>query len=269
MKMKKLMTVAATALCASVFANTAVESSNIVGYSQYALTKANQFVTSSFKNVGNTALDLTQIKVVGYTGASIDKVSVQFIDAAGNTAKDSSDKAMWYYWQDSDGANGKWVKKDGRKVTDVAVGEAVLGIGDALWWQKKEDGLGLQFSGEVIQAQTSVSLPSANQAVGNMMAVPVDLTSIKVGGYSGASTDKVTIQIIDAAGNTAKDSSDKAMWYYWQDSDGVSGKWVKKDGRKVTDVVADEVILNPGDGIWVSNKETTTAYTLVFPATTL
>ena len=59
------------------------------------------------------------------------------------------------------------------------------------------------------------------------------------------------------------------MWYYWQDADGSSGKWVKKDGRKVIDVVADEVVLNPGDGIWVSNKETTTAYTLKFPAISL
>ena len=67
------------------------------------MTKANQFVTSSFKNVGDTALDLTQIKVVGYTGANNDKVSVQFIDSAGNTAKDGSDKAKWYYWQDADG----------------------------------------------------------------------------------------------------------------------------------------------------------------------
>ena len=246
-----------------------MESANIVGYSQYALTKANQFVTSSFKNVGDTALDLTQIKVVGYTGANNDKVSVQFIDSAGNTAKDGSDKAKWYYWQDADGSNGKWVKKDGRKVIDVVAGEAILGVGDALWWQKKEDGLSLQFAGEVIQGETEVSLPLANQAVGNMMAVAVDLTTIKVGGYAGASTDKVTIQIIDAAGNTAKDSSGKAMWYYWQDADGSSGKWVKKDGRKVIDVVADEVVLNPGDGIWVSNKETTTAYTLKFPAISL
>jgi hypothetical protein len=110
-------------------------SANIVGYSQYALTKANQFVTSSFKNVGDTALDLTQIKVVGYTGASTDMASVQVIDAAGNTATDASGKMMLYYWRDADGANGKWIKKDGRNIIAVAAGEVVLKPGEGIWVQ--------------------------------------------------------------------------------------------------------------------------------------
>ena len=59
------------------------------------------------------------------------------------------------------------------------------------------------------------------------------------------------------------------MMYYWRDADGASGKWVKKDGRKIIDVTANEVVLNPGDGVWVQNEETATAYKLVFPAPTL
>lgn len=230
-----------------------------VGYSQYALTKANQFVTSSFKNVGDTALDLTQIKVVGYTEASTDQVSVQYIDA-GNTATDDSGKYKAYFWRDADGTNGKWIKKDGRKIIDVAAGEAVIGVGDALWCQKEYDGLSLQFSGEVIQAETTVALPLANQAVGNMMAVAVDLTAIKVKGYTGATTDKVS---------TATDDAGKYKAYFWRDTDGATGKWVKKDGRKIIDVSAGEVVLNPGDSLWVQNEETATAYKLEFPAPTL
>ena len=112
--------------------------SSIVGYSQYALTKANQFVTTSFKNIGSEVIDLTTVKVVGYTGASTDKASVQFIDAAGNTAKDANDKYKAYFWRDADGASGKWVKKDGRNIIDVAAEEVVLNPGDGLWVQNEE-----------------------------------------------------------------------------------------------------------------------------------
>lgn len=264
--MKKLIALAAVATCGAALA---VESANIVGYSQYELTKANQFVTTSFKNVGSDTLDLTQIKVIGYTGATTDKVSVQFIDGTGNTDTDEAGKYKLYYWRDADGSSGKWVKKDGRNIVDVAVGEATLGVGEALWWQKKEDGLSLQFSGEVIQSETSVLLPLANQAVGNMMAVSVDLKDIKVSGYTGATSDKVSVQIIDGTGNTDKDEAGKYKLYYWRDADGASGKWVKKDGRNIIDVVSGEVMLNPGDGLWVQNKETSTAYKLVFSAPSL
>lgn len=240
-----------------------------MGYSQYALTKANQFVTSSFKNVGDTALDLTQIKVVGYTGAIQDKATVQFIDSVGNTVKDENGKSMMFYWRDADGASGKWIKKDGRSIVDVAAGEATFGTGDALWWQKEVDGLSLQFAGEVILSETEVSIPLANQAVGNMMALAVDLTTIKVSGYTGSTSDKVTVQIIDEMGNTEKDASGKSKMFYWRDADGANGKWIKKDGRSIVDVAAGEIVLNPGDGMWVQNNETTTAYKLVFPAPTL
>lgn len=233
------------------------------------MTKANQFVTSSFKNVGNEALDLTQIKVVGYTGASQDKASVQFIDGAGNVAKGSDGKSKVYYWRDADGSNGKWVKKDGRSIIDVVVGEATLGAGEALWWQKNADGLSLQFAGEVIQSNTEVALPLANQAVGNMMATSVDLTTIKVSGYTGATSDKVSVQVIDGSGNVDKDANGKSMVYYWRDATGSNGKWIKKDGRNIVDVMAGEITLNPGEGIWVQNNETATAYKLVFPAPSL
>ena len=102
-----------------------------------------------------------------------------------------------------------------------------------------------------------------------MMAVPVDLTKIKVAGYAGATTDKVSAQIIDGAGNTAKDEAGKSMAYFWRDADGSSGKWIKKDGRNIIDVSLGDVVLNPGDGIWVQNKETATSYKLVFPAPAL
>ena len=265
--MKKLMIATVAGFCAAV--TFGLESANVVGYSQYALTKANQFVTSSFKNVGDTAIDLTQIKVVGYTGAISDKASVQFIDSAGNVAKDDSGKSKVYYWRDADGSSGKWVKKEGRVITDIALGEASIDAGEALWWQKSVEGLSLQFSGEVIRSQVEVALPLANQAVGNMMAVAIDLTAIKVGGYTDATSDKVTVQVIDAAGNVAKDANDKSMVYYWRDADGSSGKWVKKDGRKIIDLVADEVVLQPGDGVWVQNNATATPYRLVFPAPAL
>ena len=176
---------------------------------------------------------------------------------------------MMFYWRDADGTSGKWVKKDGRTIIDVAPGEATFQTGDALWWQKEIDGLALQFAGEVIQDKTEVALPLANQAVGNMMATPVDLTAIKVSGYTGASSDKVTVQIIDEMGNTEKDASGKSKMFYWRDSDGTNGNWIKKDGRTIIPVAVGDIVLNPGEGIWVQNNETATAYKLVFPAPAL
>ena len=245
-----------------------IESANIVGYSEFSLTRANQFITTSFKNIGSAAIDLTQIKVVGYTGAIQDKASVQFIDGTGNTAKDTSGKSKAYFWRDADGSHGKWVRKDGRNIIDVVAGEATFGTGDALWWQKSVDGLSLKFSGEVIQAETEVSLPLANQAVGNMMALPVDLTTISVAGYTGSTTDKVSAQVIDGSGNTAKDASGKSKAYFWRGSSD-SGKWVRKDGRNIIDVAVGELVLNPGESLWVQNNDTSVGYKLVFPAPAL
>lgn len=102
-----------------------------------------------------------------------------------------------------------------------------------------------------------------------MMAVAVDLSAITVGGYTGVTTDKVSLQVLDGVGNVAKDTNGKSMVYYWRDADGSNGKWVKKDGRNIIDLAKEEVVLNPGDGVWVQNNDTATPYKLVFPAPTL
>lgn len=167
----------------------------------------------SFKNVGSEDIDLTSIKVVGYTGASTDKATIQIIDASGNTATYEDGKPKTYYWRDADGSTGKWIRKSGRTNIDINPNDVKLAIGDAVWCQKYADGLSFQFAGEVIQTKTEVALTQANQAVGNMMALPVDLTEIKVEGYTGATTDKVTLQIIDASGNTATYADGKPKTY--------------------------------------------------------
>jgi hypothetical protein len=83
--MKKLMTVAATALCASVFANTPVESSNIVGYQTITLPEGQEYgmyalpfdaVTSED---GMTLYDVFPNPLESFTGGTVAALADQIM----------------------------------------------------------------------------------------------------------------------------------------------------------------------------------------------
>ena len=116
--MKKLMTVAATALCASVFANTAVESSNIVGYTTVPEITASQYVALgvSFENVGGGDIAVKDLVKVGTPvgGGSLGGGTDQIW--RWNTVDASWTKYFWY----SSRGTTQW-RKDGesKETTDT------------------------------------------------------------------------------------------------------------------------------------------------------
>jgi len=87
----------------------------------------------------------------------------------------------------------------------------------------------------------------------------IDLTSIKVAGYTGESMGDIVVQTLDYLGGPV-------ATYLWMDDNGggdFDPGWYDEDYNAVAD---DTVFFQPGDGLWVAGAD---GLNLVFPATTL
>ena len=87
----------------------------------------------------------------------------------------------------------------------------------------------------------------------------IDLTTIKVTGYTGECMDTVAMQTLDAFGNAL-------ATYTWMDDDGggdYDPGWYDEDYNAVAE---DTVFFQPGAGLWVAGDD---GLNLVFPATPL
>ena len=122
--MKKLMITATVALCAAV-GSQALDSANVVGYTNVEAPAGDSMRCATFKIVGGSGYDLTNIKVTG--GYGMGDICAQTLTSDG----------LWagqYYWLTVDGAG---VAADGwyeDMVGDypVAADQVVLAPGEAL-----------------------------------------------------------------------------------------------------------------------------------------
>ncbi len=113
--MKKLMFVAAVALCATVPC-AALESANVVGYDSVSLRSGAKPAGAAFVPVSGATIDLQDIKVSGYNAAdgyADGDISVQTLTPGGATIKnftwidlaadpDDPDSVAYYGWYDDD-----------------------------------------------------------------------------------------------------------------------------------------------------------------------
>ena len=242
--MKKLM-IATAALCAAVGAN-ALESANIVGYQEVEAPTGDSMRCPTFKMVGGAGYDLTKISVTGGGGSG--DICAQIISSAG----------LWvgeYYWLTVDGMgvdNGWYKDMFGGEA--VAVDEVVLDQGQAFYIHSDNEDLQLMVSGEVPAGDVGLTFAAGDGMLGNATPVDVDLTDVTVTG--GGGSGDISAQSISSAG----------LWvgeYYWLTVDGmgVDNGWYK-DMFGGEAVAADEVILAPGEALYLHSDSEDLTVTL-------
>ncbi len=260
--MKKLMTVAATALCASVFANTAVESSNIVGYSQQtANATRNTMMTPNFLNANSaTGCKLSDLTVTGYDaptwveedeyfegGCYAGDFVLQFLNNNGSIA-------ARYYWIDDGETKPGWYGDGGNEIEGGAA-SVTIPAGTAAW--TIGSGKKLQTAGTVNTADVAFKMNATrNTAVGNCMPVDLKLSQLTVTGYDaplwieedeyfegGCYAGDFVLQFLKNNGSI--DSR-----YYWIDDGESKAGWYGEGGNAI-EGGAESVSIAAGKGAWV------------------
>ena len=224
----------------------ALESANVVGYQEVEAPTGDSMRCPTFQTVGGAGYDLTKITVTG--GGGYGDVCAQIISSAG----------LWvgeYYWLTlaGMGVEDGWYK-DSVGIEAVAEGEVILDQGQALYVHSDSDDLQLKVSGEVPAGDVGLTFVAGDGMLGNATPVEADLTDITVTG--GGGYGDVSAQAISAAG----------VWvgeYYWLTlaGMGVDDGWYK-DSVGIEAVAADEVVLAPGEALYLHSDSDDLTVTL-------
>ena len=184
--MKKLMIVAAAALCATAFAD--IESANTVGYVETPV-QGFKMITPSFKNITGEDYPLDNFIVKGADDAM---ASVQVLDANGQVVGD-------YYWFNAfDEYPAGWFDMSGAESAGIS-----LKPGEAVLFYTKQEGVSVLSAGEVPGAITHGI--AGFSMFGNGSPVEIDVDTMTVQGADDAMT---SIQVLDGNGQVVGD-------YYW------------------------------------------------------
>ena len=223
----------------------------IVGYSQGELRNGFKPAGAQFVAVSGDAIDLTDIKVVGYDaeeGTEAD-VKIQILDAYGMGGDT-------YSFYDVPGELTAWLDGDDE---EVEAGTVVLAAGEGMWVRAPNSSFSLQTAGQVPTSGISVTLRSGYKIVVNNTPVAVDLTDIDVTGYDaeeGTEAD-VKVQILDAYGMGGDT-------YSYYDVPGELTAWLDGDDEEVE---VGYVVVGAGEGLWV--RAPSTSFKMVLPGVTL
>jgi len=167
--MKKLM-IATAVLCAAVGAN-ALESANVVGYSQTDYRKKYTLVVPEFDKVGETGLDIQTIKPV-----NVDMEDYGEGDINIQTFTDSATMSQTFCWYDSEvsetGESG-WHDVTGE---ELAVKTFTKGEGFMLYMPVA--GGALNVSGEVSLDEVTIPCRRKYTLMGNIRPVAVSIQDI-------------------------------------------------------------------------------------------
>lgn len=261
--MKKLMFGLAVAAISSAFA---VESANVVGYMETDLEDKADNPSSSFGAafvpVTGDVVDLSDLKVAGYSGSVISGVEAQTLDEYGDSDRifqwldGTAGKVTFYGWYE----DGSDLHDDFDEADRVRIQP-----GSGLCIFVDDPSMKVQSSGEVPQSDVSVEMVADEGIlVVNPTPVEVDLSDTRVAGYSGSVISGVELQTLDEYG----DSDRIFQWL-----DGTAGKvtfygWYE-DGTDLHDDFddGDKVFFKPGQGamVFVENQD----YEFVWPGVTL
>ena len=244
--MKKLM-IATAALCAAVSVN-ALESANVVGYQDIEAPAGSSMRAPTFQAVGGSGYDLTKITVAGAEGSG--DVCAQTISAAGEWDGE-------YYYMTVDGAGvpaDGWYKDAGGSEA-VEEDEVILPAGGALFVDSAYNDLTLKVAGEVPSGDLDLDVPAGSSQIGNALPADVDLTEITVTGAEGSGD--VCAQSISAAGEW-----DGEYYYMTVDGAGVPADGWYKDAGGSEAVEADEVVLAPGEALFIDSAYNDLVFTL-------
>ena len=267
--MKKLM-FAAAAIAAGV-AMADVTSANIVGYMNQALPVDGLAVGPAFINVSGETIDLMDISVTGYPDFDYEKdeggargdVQVSTLNGGG----DSDKNYKWYDYTikgespDEDKVLKGWYRISGRNRYELVRGEVVLQPGEGLWSVTSAENQKFVAAGQVVtEADQPTELPVDGLMVANPTPVAVDLINVYVRGYppfdyekdEGGARGDVQVSTLNGGGDSDKN-------YKWYDytikgetpaDDKVLFGWYRISGRNRYELEKNEVVLQPGEGLW-------------------
>jgi len=205
--MKKLM-IATAALCAAVGAN-ALESANVVGYSQTDYRQRYTLVVPEFDKVGETGIDIQTIKPV-----NVDMEDYGEGDINIQTFTDLANKSVQYFWYDADvsetGESG-WHNNTGDELA-----EKTFTKGEGFMLYMPVAGGALNVSGEVNLDEVTVPCRQKYTLMGNIRPVAVNIQDIIPVGIDMDDFGEGDINI-----QTFTDLANKSEQYFWYDA-GVS-----------------------------------------------
>ena len=204
-------------------------------------------------------MDLQDLKVTGYEDAFEGALNVQFLGPTGKTTAqyfwadvpadpEDPDSEAFYGWYDGD---------------DQLAENVTIAPGTGLWVQSDSASYGLQSAGQVITADTPITLRSGCILAASPVPVAVDIQDIYIGGYSDAFEGAVNMQFLGPTGKTTAqyfwadvpadpEDPDSEAFYGWYDGD---------------DQLADSVTIPAGGAVWVQSDSA--SYSIVFPGVTL
>lgn len=152
--MKKLVTLAAAALCGAAFAGEGIQSANIVGYANKDLRQGFKMMTAMFSSINKEGIKLSDLTVTGYpeykdyAGGTGAEVYIKVLDCNGACAKDKDGNDMAYYYYDEMMVNdvyktGKgWYNRNATQKFDGEIVDFVAGEG---LWVAGKNGYNLNF----------------------------------------------------------------------------------------------------------------------------
>ena len=265
--MKKLMFGLAVAAISSAFA---VESANVVGYMETDLEDKADNPSSTFGAafvpVTGDVVDLSDLKVSGYTGSVAGGVEAQTLDEYGDSDRlfqwldGTVGKITLYGWYEDGDAGSLHDDMDEDDRVRIQPGSGLCIFVD-------DPSMKIQSAGQVPQTDVSVEMVADEGIlVVNPTPVDVDLSDTRIAGYTGSVAGGVELQTLDEYG----DSDRIFQWL-----DGTVGKitlygWYEDgDAGSLHDDFDDEdkVIFKPGQGamMFIENQD----YEFVWPRVTL
>ncbi len=246
-----------------------VVSSDIVGYQTLTIPQGYSMYCVTFKGVGNTAYDCTNIKLLNSAGKEMNddnsaspsqrsrnKVIFQKLDL---TTGNVTDTIFKYNSQ-----NGKGWCAGSTKLNE---GDLTFANGEGFYINNTQgEAVQFQYSGQVDLAPVSMALEPGFSIVGNMTPVAVDLSQVKLLNAQGLemnddnsatpsrrSRNKVIFQLLDSSSGNVQDTI-----YKFNSQNGKG--WCEGS----TQLTTGQMILQPGQSFYLNNTQGDTVY-LQFP----
>ena len=218
--MKKLMIIAAAALCATAFAD--IESANTVGYVETPV-QGFKMITPSFKNISSETYPIDNFIVKGATDG---KATIQILDDKGQVV------GSYYWYNEFEGLPAGWFD-----VTGLESAAVELKPGEAVFFYTDEEGVSLLSAGEV--PGEIVHDVEGFAMLGNGSPVKINVDSMSIG---NATDGKTTIQVLDEKGLVSGS-------YYWYNEFQDGAEVYPAGWFDVTGLESAGLELNPGDSV--------------------
>lgn len=265
-----------------------------MGYSTVTLRSGALATGASFNTIASKGMKLSQILPSGYLslaywadgkrGGFKDMITLTVLDAYGNVSKDKFDKGRCFKWRHEWDKTNKWAAKGywyrNGDPTDIISTEndETFDPGEGLWVEvaggayasatkATADQYKFTNNGEAMFDAANITMRSGALAVMPTLSKDMNLSQILPAGYMelaywadgkrGGFKDMVTVTVLDAYGNVAKDKSDKGRCFKWRHEWDKTNKWAAKGywyrNGDPTDIISseNEEVFKMGEGLWV------------------